>query len=244
MYTAKNKVALITGGTSGIGYAFAERLVAEGMSVVVCGRDPVKLERTAARLPGVLARSCDVTNPFAVSDLLAQLDTQFGRLDLLVSNAGGLVNRDFAKGENVVSIEEEIRVNLTAPMALAAQATPLLMRTPGSAFVFVSSGYALAPVTRAPGYSAAKAGLHAFAKALRRQLKLHGVSVLEVLPPLVDTPAVAYRDGKKIPPQDVVAATMAALAKGRPEAYVGQTTFLPTLLRLVPTFAEEMVAKT
>lgn len=107
------KIALITGGTSGIGYAFAERLRAEGMTVIVCGRDQAKLERTAASLPGVVALPCDVTDTQAVSDLLAHIDTEFGRLDLLVSNAGGLVERDFVRGELPASIEEEIRVNLT-----------------------------------------------------------------------------------------------------------------------------------
>ncbi len=80
----------------------------------------------------------------------------------------------------------------------------------------VSSGYALALATRAPVYDAGKAGLHAFTKALRHQLAPRGVRVVEVLPPVV------------------VAATLKAIARGRSDVLVGQTRWLPTLLRLAP----------
>ena len=69
------------------------------------------------------------------------------------------------------------------------------------------------------------------------------MTVTEVIPPVVDTPAVAHRAGKKIPPEQVAAATLRAVVSGRPEVFIGATRLLPTLLRLLPGLTETMVAK-
>ncbi len=237
------RVALVTGGTSGIGLAFAERLYADGYRVVVCGRDEGRLADMRKRLPDAMCMRCDVTDFAELKGLVSRIADEFGRLDLLVSNAGTLHDRNIIDGIDAVAIEYETRLNLTAPMVLTSLATPLLLRTPEAAIIFVTSGYALAPATRAPVYSAAKAGMRSFAKAIRRQLSPHGVRVIEVVPALVDTPSVAHLGGKKITPAAVVEASLAALRKGKAEAFVGQTAMLPALLRLAPSVAEGIVAK-
>lgn len=107
----------------------------------------------------------------------------------------------------------------------------------------VTSGYALAPSDRGPTYSAAKAGLHAFTKSLRRSAAPHGVHVLELLPPLVDTPATAKTAGTKLSPDAVATATIAGLAGGKAEVLPGQTRFLPMMLRLLPGMTERMIAR-
>ncbi len=78
---------------------------------------------------------------------------------------------------------------------------------------------------------------------LRRQLAGRGTHVLEVLPPVVDTPATAHNTAKKIPPEEVATATLRALAKRRPMALPGQTRFLPLMLRLAPKTIRRMVAE-
>ena len=108
----------------------------------------------------------------------------------------------------------------------------------------VTSGYALAPATRAPLYSAAKAGLRSFVKALRRQLAPCGILVTEVAPAVVDTPSVAHRTVSKMPADRVVLESLAAVAKGRPEVYPGSARWLPLLLRLAPRLTERFVART
>ena len=108
----------------------------------------------------------------------------------------------------------------------------------------VSSGYALAPVTRAPIYSASKAALHSLCKSLRRQLEPLHIGVTELLPPLVDTPAVAHRKGKKISAESVAQAALAGVQRGAAEICPRDVRALALMMRLLPGVAEGIVAKT
>lgn len=239
----EGKVVLVTGGTSGIGLALAEAFLREGASVAVCGRDRARVQAFRAKHPGALALACDVTDLAAQITLMGHVAGRFGRLDILVNNAGRLIERDFVgQPPDADAIAAELHLNLVAPMQLTAQA---LSRWPClGALVFVSSGYALVTPRRAPTYGAAKAGLHGFAEGLRRQLQPRGIHVLEVLPPVVDTPATAHREVKKVSPETVADATLDALAARRPLALVGATRLLPALLRLAPEMTKRLVSKT
>ncbi|MFL6844985.1 MAG: SDR family NAD(P)-dependent oxidoreductase [Allosphingosinicella sp.] len=239
----EGKVVLVTGGTSGIGLALAEAFLSEGASVAVCGRDRVKLQAFEAEHPGAPALECDVTDPAAQDTLMGEIAGRFGRLDILVNNAGQLIERDFAvQPPDAEAIAAEFQLNLLAPVQLTAL---VLARWPGlEALVFISSGYALVSPRRAPTYGAAKAGLHGFAEGLRRQLEPRGIHVLEVIPPVVDTPATADRKVKKIPPEAVANATLDALAARRPLALVGATRLLPAMLRLAPETVKRLVSET
>jgi uncharacterized oxidoreductase len=236
------KAVLVTGGTSGIGLALARALVRAQARVAVCARSRAGLDAFAAEQPGAVALQADVTDRASQARLLAAVEDRLGGLDVLVSNAGVLVEHDFMHEDvDPAAVAAEIDVNLTAPIQVAAAALARFPRL--GALVFVSSGYALVAPRRAPTYGAAKAGLHAFAKALRRQAGARGVHVLEVLPPVVDTPSTAHRDVRKVSPESVAEATLRALAAGRDEALVGEVRFLPGLLRLAPRWVEAIVAR-
>jgi uncharacterized oxidoreductase len=243
MAALAGKVVLITGGTSGIGYALAQQFHAAGARIVVCGRSQERLEAARRALPDILGVRCDVTDVEQIRRMLSEVEAHFGGLDILVSNAGSLSPHDFTGAVDPATIEGEVRLNLTAPITLVALAMPLLRRAERAAIVVVTSGYAVAPSTRAPVYSASKAGLRAFAKALRRQVGPLGMTVTEVIPPVVDTPAVAHREGKKVSPQAVAAASLRAVSSGRSEVFIGATRALPVMMRLVPGLTEEVVAK-
>lgn len=233
MSAFKNKRVLITGGTSGIGLAMADAFRDAGARVAVCARSPAALKTFAAARPEALAIQADVTDGAAQSRLLEAVSTGLGGLDILINNAGRLVERDFRTAPpNETELAQEIALNFVAPVQLTATT---LARYPAlDAIVFVTSGYALVSPRRAPTYGAAKAGLHGFAEGLRRQFGVVGPHVLEVLPPTVDTPATAQRTVKKVSPQAVAAAVLDGLARRKPMALVGATRLLPTLLRLMP----------
>lgn len=238
-------IAVVSGGSSGIGRAFVAQLVGEGYCVIALGRDTEKLKRLVAELPGVQAEACDVSDRAAVFALARRIRQQYGAVQLLVSNAGGLRELDFATADlETADLSSELRINLEGAITLSAAFLPALRELRGGAIVFVTSGYALAPAQRAPLYSASKAGLRSFSKALRRQLQPLGISVTEVAPPVVDTPAVAHREVGKLSPEVVVRQALAAARAGRPYVYPGQARFLPLLLRLFPALAESMVART
>jgi uncharacterized oxidoreductase len=237
------QVVLITGGTSGIGLGLAEAFMSQGAAVAVCGRSEAALERFSRTHPDALAIQADVTSGDARIAMLDAVADRFGRLDVLINNAGTFVERNFAADSDPrQDLEQEVALNLTAPMQLTGE---VLMRWPAiNAIVFVTSGYALISPTRAPTYGAVKAGLHGFAEGLRRQLAPKGTHVLELLPPLVDTPMTANVTGKKMSPAEVAAVTLKALALRRPMALPGQTKLLPMLLRIAPNTIKRMVAKT
>jgi uncharacterized oxidoreductase len=236
------QVVLITGGTSGIGLGLAEAFIKQGASVAVCGRSEAALERFSRAHPDALAIQADVTRGEARIAMLATVADRFGRLDVLVNNAGTFIKRDFAAGVDVTQgLEQEVALNLTAPIQLTGE---VLNRWPAmTAIVFVTSGYALVSPTRAPTYGAVKAGLHGFAEGLRRQLAARGTHVLELLPPLVDTPMTANTKGKKMSTADVAAVTLEALARRRTMALPGQTKLLPMMLRIAPNTIKRMVAE-
>jgi len=237
------QVVLVTGGTSGIGLALAEAFMGQGASVAVCARSPAALERFSRAHPDAFAVQADVTIGAARIAMLDAVSNRFGRLDVLINNAGTLVERNFAAGiDATVGLEQEVALNLTAPIQLTGEA---LNRWPTlTAIVFVTSGYALVSPTRAPTYGSVKAGLHGFAEGLRRQLAPKGTHVLELLPPLVDTPATANTKGKKISAAYVAEVTLKALARRRALALPGQTKLLPMMLRIAPKTTKRSVAET
>jgi len=242
-YGHMKQIVLITGGTAGIGLGLAEAFLSQGAAVAVCGRSTAALERFSRAHPDALAIQADVTKSEARAAMLDAVAERFGRLDVLVNNAGTFVERDFASGADATQdLEQEVALNLTAPIQLTGEA---LRRWPAmAAIVFVTSGYALVSPTRAPTYGAVKAGLHGFAEGLRRQLAPQGTHVLELLPPLVDTPMTANTAGKKLSPAEVAVATLRALALRRPMALPGKTRLLPMMLRIAPDTIKRMVAGT
>ncbi len=242
--TTPPPVAVVSGGSSGIGKAFVAALRERGYTVVTCGRDPQKLDRLKAEHPGVECHTVDVSDGAAMRTFASDVLAAHPRIDLLISNAGGLREIDFTR-EDLQSLDltTEIRSNLDGAIHLISGFLPGLKSAGRASIVIVSSGFGLAPSTRAPIYSASKAALHSLSKSLRRQLAPLNISVTEVAPPVVDTPAVAHRNVAKMSAKVVVEQTLAAALKGAKEVYPGQTRFLPLLLRLAPSFAEDLVAK-
>lgn len=238
----ENRIAVVSGGSSGIGKAIVKRLHADGWSVHSCGRDPDKLAALERELPGVKTAVCDVTDRMAVRAFAATVSPS---VHLLVSNAGGARELDFTRADLAdVDLTGDLRGNTEGAIHLIAEFLPLLRRSQNASILVVGSGYGLAPATRAPIYSAAKAALHSFSKALRRQLAPLNITVTELLPPVVDTPAVAHRDVPKLSADAVAEQALRGVRAGVDEVRPGAVRFLPLLLRLAPSLAERIVGRT
>jgi len=241
----REKVAVVSGGSSGIGLALVTALSKQGYRVLTCGRDAAKLQRLEQKVAGVTGYVCDVSDRATVRGLAAKVLAEYPAIDLLISNAGGLNEIDFAAPDlDAVDLTADLRVNLEGAIHLIASFMPGLRRAAPASILVVSSGYALAPATRAPIYSASKAALHSLCKSLRIQLGPLRIGVTELLPPLVDTPAVAHRQGKKLSAEAVASAALDGVHRGAKEVCPGDVRWLPLLLRLAPTMAEGFVAKT
>ena len=187
MQLSRNTV-LITGGATGIGWAMAEAFLRAGCTVAICGRTDRRLAEARARHSQIYARRCDVSSDEDRKQLLAWAEASLPALNVLVNNAGIQRDVDFTRGiADFLSGDNEIRINLEAPIVLSGLFVPLLAKNSGAAIINVSSGLGFVPAARMPVYSATKAGMHAYSMALRRQLSPVGIKVFEVVPPAVDT---------------------------------------------------------
>ena len=159
-------VAVVSGGSSGIGKAFVAALIARGHTVVTCARDVAKVGRLEAEHPGVETHVVDVSDAAAMRALAREVLAAHPKIDLVVSNAGGMREIDFTRDDlDSLDLTAEIRSNLDGAIHLIAGFLPGLKRAGRGAIVIVSSGYGLAPATRAPVYSASKAALHSLGKS-------------------------------------------------------------------------------
>lgn len=219
MQLAGNTV-LITGGASGIGYALAEAFLVAGSTVAICGRRAQRLQQARTRHPELHIRRCDVADERDRCDLVKWITERLPDLNVLVNNAGVQRDIDFTRGiGEFLAGENEIRINLEAPIVLSGLLIPLLAANRDPAIVNVSSGLGFVPAARMPVYSASKAGMHAYSLAIRRQLAEIGIKVFEIVPPAVDTelnPAGRAKRGNFRPelgPQEFVAAAMQDLER-------------------------------
>ncbi|RXR24839.1 SDR family NAD(P)-dependent oxidoreductase [Oerskovia turbata] len=242
--------ALVTGGSSGVGLALARRLVADGTTVLVCGRDPGRLADAAAQIPGLRTLVADLADPDDVGRL-ARAAADLPGLDLVVHNAAVQLDRDWvvtqrpgATGPLVRDAAAELAADLGAPLHLTAHLLPVLAQAPHAAVVSVTSALGTVPKRSAPVYCAAKAGLSAFTTSLRYQLRAAAphVRAIEVALPLVDTAMTAGRGARKITPDAAASAILSALTGRRDRVHVGPVRILLSIHRVAPRLAARIVA--
>jgi short-subunit dehydrogenase involved in D-alanine esterification of teichoic acids len=241
MKKSGNKV-LITGATSGIGLALAERFLELGNDVVGVGRNTETLDPLRKKYPRLFPVPCDLASECGPDELVLHVKQQHPDLNVLINNAAIQYNYHFLEATDIAArAAYEINLNLTVPVTLCALLLPVLRLQPEAAVVNVSSGLALVPKKSAPVYCGTKAGLHLFTKALRYQLEGSPVKVFEVIPPVVDTPMTAGRGRNKISPAQLVDEFMRAFANDQFEVNIGQVKRLRLLNRLWPALADRIL---
>lgn len=181
-----DRVAIVTGASSGIGLAVARNFVARGARVAVVARSEDKLDALVRELGPAHAESfpLDVSDRARVEALPRAVVQRFGRLDIVVNNAGVNHRGEVAErsAQNMAAI---LDTNLAAPILLTRAALPHLRS--GGAIVNVASLAGKVPVPHEATYSASKAGLRAFSRALAVELHDKGIHVATVCPGPVDT---------------------------------------------------------
>src|SRR5689334_18344929 len=185
----QHKVAVITGGGSGIGLAIARLFAESGYSVIITGRDAKRLKRAAndistksGRVTGI---ACDVRDPSSVEKLFREVGKRHSNIDVLINNAG--VSHAIAPVDQlpVEAWKDVIDTNLTGTFLVTRAALPLMRA--GGTIVNNLSVAAVQPFAGMSAYNASKYGALGFTHALREDLRKRGIRVLALLPGATDT---------------------------------------------------------
>lgn len=240
------KTVLVTGGGSGIGAGLAAAFHAKGAQVIIAGRTGERLDAVAARHPGMVVEVIDVAEADQVAALAERVAARWPNLDTVVNNAGIQTLLDFREAVDPALITREIDVNLKGLILVANAMLPLLRRQPKATLINVGSGLGYVPLVAAPVYSATKAAVHSFTLSLRRQLVNTPVSVVELIPPVVETDL--HRGQARKPPRAMkleafVNAAMAGLVAGDPEVRIGLAKVLARGSRIAPGLFLNIVNK-
>src|SRR5438093_5058400 len=198
MFDLSGRIALVTGASRGIGRAIAKRLSEQGATVVTAARgdharEIVEELTDAGRVAEAV--SLDVTDAVAVGKLPGELVARYGRLDILVSNAG--ITRD----QLLMRMKRDdwdavLATNLTATFLLAQAAIRPMLKQRGGRIIAVSPVVGQMGNAGQTNYATSKAGLIGFAKALAREIASRGVTVNVIAPGLIDTDMTRAIDDK------------------------------------------------
>lgn len=182
----KNKVAIVTGGSSGIGLATARLFLAEGAKVVITGRNPQTLAEAAKELGGnVLALQADATDIPAMEKAFAEAAEKFGKFDVVFANAG--IGGETALGKTTLEqFETIVRINFTGVFFTVQAALPHLNE--GSSVILNGSVHAVLGIPGASAYAGTKGAVRAMTRNLASELAPRGIRVNQVTPGATRTP--------------------------------------------------------
>jgi NAD(P)-dependent dehydrogenase (short-subunit alcohol dehydrogenase family) len=186
------KIALITGGTSGIGLAIAQKLAAEGCRVAICGRDKSKLDAAVASLgaPETKGFVADICKEDDVASLVENVTKAFGGIDIVVSNAGTHLP---GRLEEVASerLLRHFQTKILGPWELARRVTPVMVARGGGRFIVIIGQAGKVPQANAIASATVNAAQHAFVKSLSDELAPSNILVNAVCPSRIKSPLTA-----------------------------------------------------
>ena len=183
-------VAVITGGSSGLGLAMSVQLAHEGYTPVILARNKARLDEAVTQLRQVDEQAqgfvCDVTSQADLDQTRQVIQTQFPKIDFLILNAGVVHVELLEDAQDMAALKADIEIDLWGTIQTARAFESLL--SSGARVLCISSGFGLVGVAGYTAYCAAKAGVITFAEAWRRELLRRGISVYVACPSDIDTP--------------------------------------------------------
>ncbi len=196
----KDKVALITGGGRGIGKAIALAYAREGAKLAICARTGSEIEETAKEIkalgPECLGVVCDVSLEEPVAKLVDQVRDHYGRIDLLINNAGVMTRPVPIAELEIKKWDYTIAVNLRGPFLVTKAVLPLMMRQKSGVIINVSSSIGRGAYANFAAYAASKWGIEGFTQTLAAEVRSYNIRVNSVEPGYVATKLTGYRGSK------------------------------------------------
>jgi uncharacterized oxidoreductase len=240
------RTILITGGSTGIGLAFALKFLELGNEVIVTGRRQAVLDQVKAKHPKLHTIQSDVADPAQIAALAARVKSDFPKLDVLMNNAGIMLYKNLrAPAADLAGLMAEMNVNVGGVITTTSAFMDLLRANKGTV-INTSSALAFVPLPSAPIYSATKAAIHSYTQSLRFQLEETGVEVIELMPPGVKTDMtteLAEGGVSVITTDELIKQSFAALEAGAVEIHPGQAKQLAFMRRFAPNFINRQLWK-
>ena len=240
------RTILITGGSAGIGLAFALKFTELGNKVIVTGRRRAVLDEVQAKYPKLQTIQSDVADPAQIAALAVRVKKDFPRLDVLMNNAGIFLPKNLkVPASDLDGLMAEVNINVGGVIRTTSALIDILTANRGTV-INVSSGLAFVPMPATPIYCATKAAIHSYTLSLRFQLEEAGVEVIEIMPPAVKTDMtteMVERGASTISTDDLVKQSFSALKSGSLEIHPGQSKMLALLSRLAPGLINKQLWK-
>ena len=241
------RTILITGGSAGIGLAFALKFLELGNQVIVTGRRQTMLDQVKATYPKLHTIQGDVADPAQIAALATSVKAKFPKLDVLMNNAGIMLHKNLkVPAADLDGLMAEMNINVGGVIRMTSAFIDILTANKGT-LINVSSGLAFVPLPSAPIYCATKAAVHSYTQSLRFQLEETGVEVIDLMPPAVKTDLsadIAEGDGITLMTTDeLVKQSFASLKAGKLEICPGQAKQLALMRRLAPDFINRQLWK-
>lgn len=238
----KNNTILITGGTSGIGYALAKEFKALGNKVIVLGRNKDKLEKLQQE--GFETMMCDLSKTMDIEKVVIEIEQKYPDLNVLFNNAGIQYNYEITNTVIPIDkIRDEIDTNVTGQIILTQLILPILANKEKSYVLNTTSALGAFPKPDGLVYSSSKAALRNFTVGLRYALKKNGIKVLEFIPPVTDTAMTSERDGNKMSVEKLLRKIIPQIENEKPTITTGSVRFFLLLSLLLPGLANKIVSK-
>ena len=186
----ENKIAVVTGGTKGIGYSVAESLLKAGAAVFICARDKSELKRALERLSAlgeVDGEVCDVRSEEQVRTMLDEAVRVFGGVDILINNAGvGIIGKTVEE-MSADDFRQTLETNLFGVFYTCHYAIPLMKKRRGGYIINISSLAGQNAHPKMAAYNASKFGLNGFSEALMQEVRPDDIKVTTICPGSVNT---------------------------------------------------------
>lgn len=183
----KKKLAIVTGGGSGIGFAIATKFVESNFTTIIVGRDEDKLAAAKEKLGKLcVAMNCDLSDLNAIPKLVDQIINIYGHIDVLVNNAGINLKKDFTEVTNE-EFQKILLTNVTAVFALSREVVKCMLERGSGSIINISSMASQYGIPKVIAYTASKAAIEGMTKAMAVELSPKGIRVNCIAPGFIAT---------------------------------------------------------
>jgi len=178
----KRKIAIVTGGGSGLGFAIAEKFVQNGIETIIAGRNKEKLDEAAEKLGALChAITCDLADLGSIPGFVQTVIDQYGQIDILVNNAGINLKKDFTEVTDE-EFQQVITTNITAVFSMSREVVKNMLQNGGGSIINISSMAAQYGLPKVIAYSASKTAIDGMTRAMAVELSPKGIRVNAIAP--------------------------------------------------------------